>query len=320
MSSSTSSQFETAVMIRRVIFFLTLLTFTWLHLFPLFRGLNSPQAMDQAQIGRQIARGEGFTTKFIRPLAYDEASRAAHGPVSFAAFKDTLPLIKDDQLRRDVQGFISQEAMHSQAHAGVLGHFAVKDIDVTPFTDQMRWLFQQLIGDRPRWSQRRRQSWLLERVSMVAALEHYTAILGEWILDTPQHDAMGTDPVMLDLLRWHGAEEVEHKAVAFDTMKHLRAGYWRQVRTQLLITPALLWLFVRGVRFLYSVDPYLPPGTTPRWRDYFRAARRGLVPGPFQFLRVIGAYYTPSFHPSQLGGVGRAVDYLARSPAARASH
>ncbi|EUA34412.1 putative metal-dependent hydrolase family protein [Mycobacterium xenopi 4042] len=30
--------------------------------------------------------------------------------------------------------------------------------------------------------------------------------------------------MMLDLLRWHGAEEVEHKAVAFDTMKHLRAG------------------------------------------------------------------------------------------------
>lgn len=42
------------------------------------------------------------------------------------AFKDTLPLIKDDQLRRDVQGFISQEAMHSQAHAGVLRHFAAK--------------------------------------------------------------------------------------------------------------------------------------------------------------------------------------------------
>ncbi len=39
---------------------------------------------------------------------------------------------------------------------------------------------------------------------------------------------------MLDMLRWHGAEEVEHKAVAFDTMKHLRAGYWRQVRAQLV--------------------------------------------------------------------------------------
>jgi uncharacterized protein len=44
------------------------------------------------------------------------------------------------------------------------------------------------------------------------------------------------------------------------------------------------------------------------------------VPGPLRFVRVIGAYYKPGFHPSQLGGVERAVDYLAISPAARASH
>lgn len=235
-------------------------------------------------------------------------------------FKQALPLIRDEQLRRDVQGFISQEAMHSQAHADVADHLTAKGIDLSPFTEQLAWLFGQVVGDRPRWSRRRQQSWLAERVAIVAALEHYTAILGEWILDTPQLDALGTDPVMLDLIRWHGAEEVEHKAVAFDTMKHLRAGYWRQVRTQLLVTPVMLWLFVRGIRFMYSVDPYLPPGTKPRWRDYFGAARRGLVPGPFQFLGVIGAYYKPSFHPSQLGGVGRAVEYLARSPAARGTH
>ena len=97
---------------------------------------------------------EPFTTHFCNVL---HLLLPAGEEFIVAAFKDTLPLIKDDQLRRDVQGFISQEAMHSQAHAGVLGHFAVKDIDVTPFTDQMRWLFQQLIGDRPRWSQRRRR-------------------------------------------------------------------------------------------------------------------------------------------------------------------
>jgi predicted metal-dependent hydrolase len=34
-------------------------------------------------------------------------------------FKKALPLIKDDQLRLDVQGFIGQEALHSQAHSGV---------------------------------------------------------------------------------------------------------------------------------------------------------------------------------------------------------
>ena len=151
----------------------------------------------------------------------------------------------------------------------------------------------------------------------MAAIEHYTAILGEWILDTPQHDAIGTDPVMLDMLRWHGAEEVEHKAVAFDVMKHLRAGYWRQVRTQLVVTPMMLLMWVRGVRFMYSVDRQLTPGAKSALAGLLHAARRGLVPGPLRFVRVIGAYYKPNFHPSQLGGVERAVDqprHLTRRP------
>lgn len=235
-------------------------------------------------------------------------------------FKKTLPLIKDDQLRLDVQGFIGQEAMHSQAHSGVLTHFAAQGVDVTPFTDQITWLFDKLLGEKPRRSMRRQHSWLLEQVSFISAIEHYTAVLGEWILNSPQLDVVGTDPVMLDMLRWHGAEEVEHKAVAFDTMKHLRAGYWRQARTQLTVTPVMLLLWIRGVRFMYSIDPDLPPGTKPRVRDYVRAVRRGLAPGLPRLARVVRDYYKPGFHPSQLGGLAEAVDYLAVSPAARASH
>ncbi len=34
-----------------------------------FRGLGHPIAMDQAQIAREIARGNGFSTKFVRPAA-----------------------------------------------------------------------------------------------------------------------------------------------------------------------------------------------------------------------------------------------------------
>lgn len=40
-----------------------------IQLFITFQGLSDPVAMDQAQIGRQIAQGQGFTTKFIRPIA-----------------------------------------------------------------------------------------------------------------------------------------------------------------------------------------------------------------------------------------------------------
>lgn len=272
---------------------------------------------DWANLPVHYVPNEPFTTHFCNVL---HLLLPAGEEFFVEVFKQALPLIADDQLRLDVQGFIGQEATHAQAHTGVVDYFAAKGIDMSPFTDQMRWLFEKLLGDRPQWSKRRQQRWMLERVSLVAAVEHYTAILGEWVLDSPAHDAIGTDPVMMDMLRWHGAEEVEHKAVAFDVMKHLKAGFVRQVRTQLIITPLMLWLWVRGLRFLYSVDPELPRGTKPRWRDWFNAARRGLVPAPFEFVRVIGAYYKPSFHPSQLGGVEQAVNYLAVSPAARATH
>jgi hypothetical protein len=46
----------------------------WQPLRPVPR-LNSPQAMDQAQIAREIARGNGFTTKMIRPVAYYQAEK-----------------------------------------------------------------------------------------------------------------------------------------------------------------------------------------------------------------------------------------------------
>ena len=72
--SINSSQLDTGIIIRRSLFLLILIILTLGNLFVLFRGLNSPQAMDQAQIAREIASGNGFTTKFIRPVAYEQAS------------------------------------------------------------------------------------------------------------------------------------------------------------------------------------------------------------------------------------------------------
>jgi hypothetical protein len=83
------SQIDAGVLIRRSLFFLILILLTLGNLFVLFRGLNSPQAMDQAQIAREIARGNGFTTKMIRPVAYYQAERAAKSAVSLEGFQDT---------------------------------------------------------------------------------------------------------------------------------------------------------------------------------------------------------------------------------------
>ena len=51
-------------------------------------------------------------------------------------------------------------------------------------------------------------------------------------------------------------------------------------------TPLLFLLWVRGLRFMYSIDPELAPGTKARWRDWFLLARRGLELGVGDDARI----------------------------------
>ncbi|MFZ9936279.1 MAG: hypothetical protein ACO3JG_04390 [Luteolibacter sp.] len=87
--SSAAPHFDTGIIIRRSLFFLILIILTLGNLFALFRGLNSPQAMDQAQIAREISRGNGFVTKFIRPVAYHQAEVTEKRTVALTNFQDT---------------------------------------------------------------------------------------------------------------------------------------------------------------------------------------------------------------------------------------
>lgn len=87
--SANTSPVDTGVIVRRSLFFLVLIALTLGNLFTLFRGLESPQAMDQAQIAREIARGNAFTTKMIRPAAYSQAKEAKKTVIPFTKFEDT---------------------------------------------------------------------------------------------------------------------------------------------------------------------------------------------------------------------------------------
>lgn len=89
MNQLQSLNIDLGMPIRRVIFLTVMVALTLGNLFTLFRGLNSPHAMDQAQIGRELSRGNGFATKVIRPVAYHQAETASDGPVKLEGFQDT---------------------------------------------------------------------------------------------------------------------------------------------------------------------------------------------------------------------------------------
>ncbi len=234
-------------------------------------------------------------------------------------FKEALPLITDEQLREEVLGFIGQESIHAEAHQEVLDHLLAQGLDPRPYVRQLTWFFRRILGDKPELTGRRRREHIIERVAFVAAIEHFTAFLGDWALNSPGLDRAKADPTMLDLLRWHGAEEVEHRSVAYDLMVHLDPGYLRRIRGMLISGPTLVRLWVRGVRFLLAADPTLEGRVTPSWRQALEVSRRGMLPDPVRSLRSGMRYLKRGYHPSQEGSSAQALGYLATSPAARAA-
>ncbi|MEU6483812.1 metal-dependent hydrolase [Streptomyces sp. NPDC046887] len=236
-------------------------------------------------------------------------------------YRQVLPYIRDERLHADVIGFIGQEAMHAQAHDDVLPQLRRLGLDPTPYTAEVDWLFEKLLGDRTLPPGKARRWWLMERVALIAAIEHYTAFLGDWVLNAEALDRRGADPMMLDLLRWHGAEEVEHRSVAFDLFMHVDGGYRRRARTWATAFAALVFLWQRGTRFFMANDPELTAGSSRRATvgDFVRRGRQGVLPSTPAMLRSIPTYLSRSYHPSQEGSTAQAVAYLASSPAANAS-
>lgn len=255
--------------------------------------------------------GEPMATHVINVmhLVLPEGERAMS-----RALSEALPLITDPRLREEVTGFVGQEAVHASSHEGAREHLARLGLPVEQIARKMDWLVDNVLGYHG-LAGKARHAWLCERLGLFAAMEHYTAVVGEWLLGADHLERMGMDPVMLDLVRWHGAEEVEHRNVAFDAFMHVDGGYARRVRTALIASFTLAVLFLSTAGYLYRGDSTMDKGGW--WvRELLSATRRGVIPKATIFLTEIPKYLRPSFHPSQLGGMDKAVRYLATSPAA----
>ncbi|MFE6127103.1 metal-dependent hydrolase [Streptomyces sp. NPDC056437] len=239
-------------------------------------------------------------------------------------FKEALPMVSDPVLLKDVKGFMGQEATHSVQHSHVLDHLAAQRLATEDFTRHVAFLFEKLLGETPPFNAPvPPREWLRFRLSIIAAIEQFTAVLGDWVLRAEGLDRAGADEIMLDLLRWHGAEEVEHRAVAFDMYQHCGGSrlprYARRIEGMVVTTPVLLWLWAWGTAYLIRHDPELAGRLRYSLREHNRAVAKGLLPTWRELGAAIPRYFRRSYHPSQEGSLRRAVDYLATSPAARAA-
>ncbi len=237
-----------------------------------------------------------------------------------ATYNEALPLVKDPKLAEDMRGFIGQEAIHADTHEQMLHEWMeAAGVNIAPVLEQVEYLFQKALGPSPSRNPKRRFNQLCDRLWLIAAIEHYTAVMGDFALNCAwdDHDA---DPTVMDLFRWHGSEEVEHRCVAHDVATYFHDSYLARIRAMTIAAGAMYTFFERGAWYLCRHDPGMRTSWWGMQRMRFRDSNLRLLP---TYRRLFGsntlAYFRPGFHPDEMCSTAQAVAYLASSPAARAA-
>ncbi len=210
--------------------------------------------------------------------------------------KHYLKDIEDPELLAQVQGFFAQESRHGVEHQHSFEMLKRQGFDISGFMDMYcHWL--------PRLEKRMPPS---VRLSVTVALEHLTATLGESALSQEYLEV--AHPTMQALLKWHAAEEIEHKSVAFDVLKQVNPSYLLRIFGMVLGLFGLLLFWVLGIRHLLKQETALSSEERRNYRKSARAWRHGHT------RKLLGRafieYLKPGFHPDANDNYHLAVDYM----------
>ena len=243
-------------------------------------------------------------------------------------YNKVLPQISDEKLKQDVQAFIRQEAMHAQAHNSANKEYlSQRNIGIQRNLDVMDFLFGKLLADQPLGftvPKLLNHQWDLFRLGIVATVEHMTCVLGKYALYNTEWEKLGADASMLDLVKWHGAEEIEHRTVAFDLYRHLGGSYIARYYQSVIVIAAVLGLWVDGAAQIMQQDPRyrsIQPAVYKPWiwREWARIAQKdnGLLPHPLWLISQQLGYLMPWYDPVHEAKTEDAIAYLDQSPAAK---
>ena len=193
--------------------------------------------------------------------------------------------LTDPLLREQVKGFIGQEAHHGNEHDAFNAFMESKGVP----TGKVDAYVKDGLKFMAKWLSPERQ------LAKTCALEHFTAMLAEMILEHPEF-IEGMDERMLPLWLWHAVEESEHKAVAFDVYQDQVNNYW--VRTSEMAFTTLEFISFTIFHY-YQLRKDMDDPTD--WRSV-RGGINWLLGKP-GWLRKLGksylAYYKRDFHPAK---------------------
>ena len=192
--------------------------------------------------------------------------------------------VQDETLQAQIAAFIGQEAMHSKAHAEFNAAWRSEDYNLDRFQAWLARKDDYVKNLHPKI-----------QLAITCAFEHFTALLGGYILRHPEVLAT-LDEDAAKLWVWHAIEEIEHRAVAFDVYQavygddKIRRMIMRSVTTGF----ASLMLYSAIRLFLQDKKKSLPK-VGGNIFGFYLLGKVFLQLAP-EYL----AYFKTDFHPSEI--------------------
>ncbi|HET7796978.1 MAG TPA: metal-dependent hydrolase [Nevskia sp.] len=238
-------------------------------------------------IPRHWFGGDAFKSRFFDAMStlFPEGEK-----FFITCVRDYRDQITDPELQQQVKDFMRQEAQHGRVHKQFNDRLQAQGVRVDVIEAKTREMLIKM----------RRLLPASFTLAQTAAAEHMTSIMAHSFFE--RHEVFAdADPRIRAMYLWHGVEEIEHKAVAYDVMKNVaKSGYF--LRTGVMLYTSVMFplhvflilrhmlvvdgfsfrqrmgLWARGLRWLYG------------WNGLFRP-----------LLGHYLAYYRPGFHPWQDG-------------------
>lgn len=231
--------------------------------------------------------GDAFKTRFFDAMStlFPEGEKFFINCV-----RDYREQITDPELKAQVADFMRQEAQHGRVHDQFNARLSAQGIRVDRIEQVCRVLFQ--------WFRRHLPAKFT--LAQTAAAEHMTAIMAHSFFERREVFAEA-DPRIRAMYVWHGVEEIEHKAVAFDVLTKVAGCGWLLRSFVMLYVSLMFPLHVFNVmQHMFKADGY---GFRQRLGLWARGlawlyGRNGL------YRPLLGhyfAYFKPGFHPWQAG-------------------
>ncbi|QIZ59326.1 metal-dependent hydrolase [Acinetobacter indicus] len=192
--------------------------------------------------------------------------------------------VQDPQLQAQIAAFIGQEAMHSKAHSEFNNAWRRDDYQLDRF---QAWLARKdhHVKSLPPKVQ----------LAITCAFEHFTALLGGYILRHPE--VLSTlDDDAAKLWIWHAIEEIEHRAVAFEVYQHVYADHRlrRMIMRSVTAGFASLTFYSASQLFLQDKKNSMPKIGGNLFGLYLLAKML------LQLLPEYLSYYRKDFHPAKI--------------------